>query len=74
MENPAHCDFIKLRTMLITHMQDLQDDPGRRRVQLVKERQDLQKIVEFVQTYKQELKRKHAAYGAWARGARARPC
>ncbi|XP_066251971.1 septin-1 [Euwallacea similis] len=25
VENPEHCDFIKLRTMLITHMQDLQD-------------------------------------------------
>lgn len=25
MENPDHCDFIKLRTMLITHMQDLQE-------------------------------------------------
>lgn len=25
VENPAHCDFIKLRTMLITHMQDLQE-------------------------------------------------
>ena len=24
VENPAHCDFVKLRTMLITHMQDLQ--------------------------------------------------
>ena len=24
IENPAHCDFVKLRTMLITHMQDLQ--------------------------------------------------
>lgn len=26
MENPAHCDFVKLRTMLVrTHMQDLKD-------------------------------------------------
>jgi len=25
VENPAHCDFIKLRTMLITHMQDMQE-------------------------------------------------
>uniref|UniRef100_A0A0B7ATZ0 Septin-type G domain-containing protein n=2 Tax=Arion vulgaris TaxID=1028688 RepID=A0A0B7ATZ0_9EUPU len=25
VENPEHCDFIKLRTMLITHMQDLQE-------------------------------------------------
>ena len=25
MENPEHCDFIKLRSMLITHMQDLQE-------------------------------------------------
>jgi septin 2 len=25
VENPAHCDFVKLRTMLITHMQDLQE-------------------------------------------------
>ncbi|KAG4070619.1 hypothetical protein HA402_013539 [Bradysia odoriphaga] len=25
IENPEHCDFIKLRTMLITHMQDLQE-------------------------------------------------
>ncbi|XP_048732752.2 septin-2-like isoform X2 [Ostrea edulis] len=25
VENPDHCDFIKLRTMLITHMQDLQE-------------------------------------------------
>lgn len=25
VENPRHCDFIKLRTMLITHMQDLQE-------------------------------------------------
>jgi len=25
VENPLHCDFIKLRTMLITHMQDLQE-------------------------------------------------
>lgn len=25
VENPNHCDFIKLRTMLITHMQDLQE-------------------------------------------------
>ena len=24
VENPLHCDFVKLRTMLITHMQDLQ--------------------------------------------------
>ena len=24
VENPTHCDFVKLRTMLITHMQDLQ--------------------------------------------------
>jgi hypothetical protein len=27
VENPAHCDFVKLRTMLITHMQDLQVNP-----------------------------------------------
>lgn len=25
VENPNHCDFVKLRTMLITHMQDLQE-------------------------------------------------
>jgi len=25
VEDPNHCDFIKLRTMLITHMQDLED-------------------------------------------------
>lgn len=26
MENPSHCDFVKLRTMLVrTHMQDLKD-------------------------------------------------
>ena len=25
VENPEHCDFVKLRSMLITHMQDLQD-------------------------------------------------
>ena len=25
VENPAHCDFVKLRTMLITHMQDMQE-------------------------------------------------
>jgi len=25
VENPEHCDFIKLRTMLITHLQDLQE-------------------------------------------------
>ncbi|KAH8324898.1 hypothetical protein KR067_009554, partial [Drosophila pandora] len=25
VENPDHCDFIKLRTMLITHMEDLQE-------------------------------------------------
>lgn len=25
VENPEHCDFLKLRTMLITHMQDLQE-------------------------------------------------
>jgi septin 2 len=25
VENPSHCDFIKLRTMLVTHMQDLQE-------------------------------------------------
>ncbi len=25
VENPQHCDFIKLRTMLITHMQDMQE-------------------------------------------------
>ncbi|XP_078484128.1 septin-2B isoform X5 [Ciona intestinalis] len=25
VENPDHCDFLKLRTMLITHMQDLQE-------------------------------------------------
>ncbi|GBM45344.1 Septin-1 like protein [Argiope bruennichi] len=25
IENPDHCDFIKLRTMLVTHMQDLQE-------------------------------------------------
>ena len=25
VENPEHCDFVKLRTMLITHMQDLQE-------------------------------------------------
>ena len=35
---------------------------ARRRVQLVKERQDLQNIVEFVATHKQELKKRHAAY------------
>ena len=31
-------------------------------MQLVKERQDLQNIVEFVATHKQELKKRHAAY------------
>lgn len=25
VENPKHCDFVKIRTMLITHMQDLQE-------------------------------------------------
>jgi len=25
VENPEHCDFLKLRTMLVTHMQDLQE-------------------------------------------------
>lgn len=25
IENPDHCDFTKLRTMLVTHMQDLED-------------------------------------------------
>lgn len=26
VENPGHCDFVKLRTMLVrTHMQDLKD-------------------------------------------------
>jgi len=25
VENSDHCDFLKLRTMLITHMQDLQE-------------------------------------------------
>lgn len=26
VENPSHCDFVKLRTMLVrTHMQDLKD-------------------------------------------------
>ncbi|XP_064613485.1 septin-2B-like isoform X2 [Liolophura sinensis] len=25
VENPDHCDFLKLRTMLITHLQDLQE-------------------------------------------------
>jgi len=25
VENAGHCDFVKLRTMLITHMQDLQE-------------------------------------------------
>jgi len=25
VENPQHCDFIKLRSMLVTHMQDLQE-------------------------------------------------
>ena len=32
VENPEHCDFIKLRSMLITHMQDLQEvllDPSK---------------------------------------------
>ena len=43
---------------------------ARRRVQLVKERKDLQKIVEFVQTHKQELKRKHAAYGEYLEAVR----
>ena len=43
---------------------------ARRRVQLVKERQDLQKIMEFVQTHKQELKRKHAAYGEYLEAVR----
>merc|ERR1711874_134038 len=28
VENPLHCDFVKLRTMLITHMQDLQEVTG----------------------------------------------
>ncbi|KAJ7387428.1 septin 2 [Desmophyllum pertusum] len=25
LKNPKHCDFVKLRTMLITHMQDLKE-------------------------------------------------
>ena len=25
VENPSHCDIVYLRTMLITHMQDLQE-------------------------------------------------
>lgn len=25
VENPKHCDFVKLRTMLVTHMQDLKE-------------------------------------------------
>jgi septin 2 len=25
VENPKHCDFVKIRSMLITHMQDLQE-------------------------------------------------
>lgn len=29
MENPSHCDFVKLRTILIrTHMHDLKDITG----------------------------------------------
>lgn len=29
VENPSHCDFVKLRTMLIrTHMHDLKDITG----------------------------------------------
>jgi hypothetical protein len=43
---------------------------ARRRVQLVKERQDLQNIVEFVATHKQELKRRHAAYGEYLEAVR----
>jgi len=43
---------------------------ARRRVQLAKERGDLQKIVEFVQAHKQELKRKHAAYGEYLEAVR----
>ena len=35
---------------------------ARRRVQLMKERQDLQKIVEFVSTHNDTLRRKHAAF------------
>jgi hypothetical protein len=43
---------------------------ARRRVQLVKERTDLQKIVEFVQTHRQSLKRKNAAYGEYLEAVR----
>jgi len=38
---------------------------ARRRVRLVKERTDLQKIVDFVITHKVELRRKHAAYNEY---------
>ena len=31
VENPKHCDFVKIRSMLITHMQDLQVSPGKKR-------------------------------------------
>ena len=43
---------------------------ARRRVQLVKERQDLSNIVEFVSTHKQELNRRHAAYGEYLEAVR----
>ena len=43
---------------------------ARRRNQLVKERADLQKIVEFVAQHKHELKRKHAAFGEYLEAVR----
>jgi len=43
---------------------------ARRRVQLVKERKDLSKIVEFVTTHQHELKRRHAAYNEYLEAVR----
>jgi hypothetical protein len=43
---------------------------ARRRVQLMKERQDLQKIVDFVTTHKEQLRRKHAAYTEYLEAVR----
>jgi len=43
---------------------------ARRRVQLVKERQDLQKIVEFVNNHNAVLRRKTAAYGEYLESVR----
>jgi len=43
---------------------------ARRRVQLMKERQDLQKIVEFVQTHNAALTRKHVSYSEYLESVR----